>query len=124
MRTLHDLFKKPVKTSLLFSILCFLFFTNIKCKKNDVITVDQLPPATQTGAGTFGCLLNGVVWVPKSRFPCSSLSTTIQYDILNLDAIRANENIVFSVNSLPAIGIYNLTAQYNRAQYNISGNTC
>ncbi|GAB3636589.1 hypothetical protein GCM10027422_21790 [Hymenobacter arcticus] len=26
---------------------------------------DQLPPATQTGAGTFGCLLNGQPWTPS-----------------------------------------------------------
>lgn len=26
---------------------------------------DQLPPATQTGAGTFGCLLNGQPWKPS-----------------------------------------------------------
>lgn len=25
---------------------------------------DQLPPATQTGAGTFGCLINGQPWTP------------------------------------------------------------
>jgi hypothetical protein len=24
-----------------------------------------LPPATQTGAGTFGCLVDGKVWVPR-----------------------------------------------------------
>lgn len=29
---------------------------------------DQLPPATQTGAGTFGCLVNGKPWTPTSTF--------------------------------------------------------
>jgi hypothetical protein len=28
---------------------------------------DQLPPATQTGAGTFGCLLNGKPWTPSGN---------------------------------------------------------
>ncbi len=27
---------------------------------------DQLPPATQTGAHTFGCLLNGQPWMPNN----------------------------------------------------------
>ncbi len=26
---------------------------------------ETLPPATQTGANTFGCLVNGTVWLPK-----------------------------------------------------------
>ncbi len=28
---------------------------------------DQLPPATQTGAHTFGCLLNGQPWTPSGN---------------------------------------------------------
>ena len=34
----------------------------VGCKKNEI---DALPPATQTGANTFGCLVNGKAWVPK-----------------------------------------------------------
>ncbi len=29
------------------------------------IDYNVLPPITQTGANTFGCLVNGVVWVPR-----------------------------------------------------------
>jgi len=39
-----------------------------QCQKKDAPPAkpeDQLPPATQTGAGTFGCLLNGQPWTPK-----------------------------------------------------------
>ena len=35
------------------------------CKKTSPAPEDQLPPATQTGANTFGCLLNGQVWTPQ-----------------------------------------------------------
>lgn len=35
-----------------------------QCKKNDPDPASQLPPATQTGANTFGCLLNGQPWLP------------------------------------------------------------
>lgn len=35
------------------------------CKKS----VDELPPATQTGAGTFGAKVNGEFWVPKGFGP-------------------------------------------------------
>ena len=39
-----------------------------QCQKKDAGPAkpeDQLPPATQTGAGTFGCLLNGQPWTPQ-----------------------------------------------------------
>lgn len=34
------------------------------CKKNKLSELDKLPPATQTGAKTFGCLVNGKAWIP------------------------------------------------------------
>ena len=36
------------------------------CSKDDIPTT--LPPATQIGAGTFGCLVNGVPYVDNSGF--------------------------------------------------------
>ena len=36
-------------------------------KKSDPAPVDQLPPATQTGANTFGCLLNDQAWTPSGN---------------------------------------------------------
>jgi hypothetical protein len=49
---------------LIFSILL------LGCDKDDKPTnpIDQLPPATQIGAGTFGCLVNGVPYVDNSGF--------------------------------------------------------
>jgi hypothetical protein len=49
---------------LIFSILLF------GCDKEDKPSnpIDQLPPATQIGAGTFGCLVNGVPYVDNSGF--------------------------------------------------------
>ncbi|WP_375416207.1 hypothetical protein [uncultured Hymenobacter sp.] len=37
------------------------------CKKDDPDPVDQLPPATQTGANTLGCLINGQPWTPQGN---------------------------------------------------------
>ncbi len=51
------------------SLLIIFFFAS--CDKDDdkpQNPVDQLPPATQTGAGTFGCLVNGVPFVDSSGF--------------------------------------------------------
>ena len=49
------------------------------CKK-DKTPEDQLPPETQTGAGTFGCLVNGNVFIPKgSPFSGPILSCAYQF---------------------------------------------
>lgn len=50
---------------LLLPALALLLLT--QCHKNDPDPTkpeDQLPPATQTGANSFGCLLNGQPWTP------------------------------------------------------------
>ncbi len=55
---------KPVITIL----FVFLFFT--ACKKHTITPVNQLsllPPATQTGARTFGCLVNGQAYIPQNQ---------------------------------------------------------
>lgn len=35
------------------------------CKEGALSPKEELPPATQEGLNTFGCLVNGEVWVPK-----------------------------------------------------------
>ena len=49
---------KYISVLLIFSLLLIA----VKCPKNDV--PPQLPPITQSGANTFGCLVNGQVWIP------------------------------------------------------------
>lgn len=48
------------------------------CKKNKPTepakAEDQLPPETQTGANTFGCKVNGKVWLPKGGIYTPRLS--------------------------------------------------
>ena len=47
------------------AFLCFsLTFTH--CENND--PQDQLPPITQTGANTFGAIVDGNVFVPKTSY--------------------------------------------------------
>lgn len=45
----------------------FISLTASECKKHKPPgnPVDQLPPQTQPGANTFGCLINGKVFLPK-----------------------------------------------------------
>jgi len=77
-----------MKYSLIIIFCLFLF----NCKKKEI---DALPPITQNGANTFGCLVNGSAWVSTGK--PSSLSgkgmKTIeggyQYDFKS-DTIRRN----------------------------------
>ena len=52
-------------------MLCFCF---AQCKKTNTpdtpkTELEKLPPITQTGANTFGCLVNGVAWLPNGSKP-------------------------------------------------------
>ncbi len=55
--------------------ILFLAMLICSCEDNDTPTPtqnkppteEQLPPITTTGAGTFGCKVNGKVWVAKSN---------------------------------------------------------
>ena len=72
------------KTTILFTLLAF---TALTCRKED----DDfgLPPATQTGANTFGCLVDGKPWIaeidPKVLDPLIR-KTSSRYDEVGIGA--------------------------------------
>lgn len=47
----------------LIAAVSFVALLATSCKKQ--ITEDDMPPATQTGANTFGARVNGQVWIPQ-----------------------------------------------------------
>ncbi len=53
------------KLILLFTISLTLSCCNNDDDNNSQNPIDQLPPATQTGENTFGCLLDGEVFIPS-----------------------------------------------------------
>jgi hypothetical protein len=53
---------------ILFIAIITACFAIISCKKS-VNQLSLLPPITDTGANTFGCLVNGVAMLPKSGVP-------------------------------------------------------
>lgn len=62
-----------------------------QCKKNDPDPVSQLPPATQTGANTLGCLVNGHPWTPQGNDGSSNYSVSYDqnpYGVLDLRTYR------------------------------------
>jgi len=63
---------KSLTKIFLFIPLCFLLLSN-SCKKTGI---NSLPPATQTGANTFGCLVNGKAWIPTGGGVGSGINPT------------------------------------------------
>lgn len=62
---------KKIKT-----LICILLTTTLlaaSCKKTKPTTalteLEKLPPITQTGANTFGCLVDGKAWLPNGSKP-------------------------------------------------------
>jgi hypothetical protein len=55
------------KMNLLMLLVGSIILMSASCKKEKT-GVDGLPPATQAGAMTFGCLVNGEVFIPKGDF--------------------------------------------------------
>lgn len=67
----------------LLTLAVFIIFTTSQCKKNNPTNpIDQLPPETQTGANTFGCLIDGKVFIPKGD-PLSGPIKKAQYQFIN-----------------------------------------
>lgn len=61
-----------------------ILFTACGCSKDNL--QEQLPPATQTGANTFGCLFNGKVFTLASPGPAiyATLAERPNFSIWNL----------------------------------------
>lgn len=87
-----------------------------QCKKADPDPVSALPPETQTGAGTFGCLLNGQPWTLQGNDGTSNY--TLYYDPiykggnLGIKVYRLQngffQDIILGGDSIPSVGIYSL----------------
>ena len=58
--------------------LALLLLTQCQKEQADPDPASQLPPATQTGANTFGCLVNGQPWTPQGNDGTSNYS--VYYD--------------------------------------------
>lgn len=83
-----------MKTLLLATLA--LLLTAGSCKKS---AENQLPPATQTGANTFGCKINGVVykcngwWKPGTLFLSEGVSAAVGSGNVELNVlVKANDS--------------------------------
>lgn len=66
--------------TILFFLCAFFLLCGSSCKKSkNSSPIDQLPPETQIGANTFGCLVDGKVFVPKGLGLSPRLTCYYQY---------------------------------------------
>ncbi len=95
---------------LLISSLFFITLTTSECKKHKPGNpVDQLPPKTQTGANTFGCLINGEVFLPKGPSLSPILQCAYQYLNTNYSQgyfFQLSVGHKYNTNDVAGIGIY------------------
>ena len=96
---------------LLIIIACANIFAACKKDKTEPTELSKLPAATQTGANTFGCIVNGKAWVAQTdcKFLCNS-PFKMFYDAslggglsiissIELGANGTNQQIIFSFDS-------------------------
>lgn len=105
--------------------LIFVCLTASKCKKDKtpVNPVDQLPPETQVGANTFGCLIDGKVFLPKGT-PFGSPSLKCAYQYLDNGyskgfyfQLSARHN--YSTQNLEGIGIFTENLEITEKTYDL-----
>jgi hypothetical protein len=101
------------------------------CKKNKVpdtrTELEKLPPITQTGANTFGCLVDGKAWLPNGVRPQNGGSNiqfyvdpTFQGGVFSVGGNQYNipgSSISISSGNCTSAGIFNLVNNINAASY-------
>lgn len=99
---------KPIKFAMF--ILCIGLFCGTSCEKEKEKVWAELPPETQTGANTIGCLVDGELWA-TSKLPGNPYTPSMSaYYIVGADsalltfyAVGREGNMVFFITD-PQIG--------------------
>ena len=109
-------------------ILLLLLAFVASCKKTPTAQdeLSKLPPATQSGANTFGCLLNGVAWIPKDNYGQAifqlDADPTFQDGVFGVSAIKYYsagkfQSISVGSDSCKGPGIFLFTNKRSNARY-------
>ena len=99
---------KPVQFILLTTLMCLWCASS--CKKNEVKVWTELPPATQTGANTIGCLVDGQLWATGKlmgsfKFPAMSATYLDHGTYVNLNfGAQGKEGLMGFIINNPKIG--------------------
>lgn len=86
-----------MKKALLFFCLISIF-CNWSCRYDPLPTPEPtLPPITQTGENTFGCYVNGELWLPKGGWMDPKLQVGYLNGQLDLRAVRHHQESLSSL---------------------------
>jgi hypothetical protein len=116
------------------TLLCILLATSLLaagCKKSKpgkaLTELEKLPPITQTGANTFGCLVDGKAWLPNGSKPQSGgpniqlyVDPTFQggrFSITGHQYQIPGSDISIGSANCTSDGIFNLSNSSNLASY-------
>ncbi|MFC0185000.1 hypothetical protein SAMN04515674_11591 [Pseudarcicella hirudinis] len=102
---------------LLFSLLA------ISCEENDAVKPKELPVPTEEGKQTFGCKLNGEIWMPFQRYRSSPNFNSIPsvWGKLDNGQIRFSvtnqnnyESFSFVIPNVKSEGVYQFQSRFPR----------
>jgi Family of unknown function (DUF6252) len=109
-------------------LLGFLLINEASCRRDKY--EETLPPVSQTGNNTFGCLVNGMVWRNKgpAPFPSSNLYFSKSL-ITQIVAIRSDHDSIYQVISIGikmpiTIGRYALNSLNYQAKFTNAVTNC
>lgn len=126
--------KKIKKVKWLIPLLA-IAIASIQCRKNKAdatpkTELEKLSPITQIGANTFGCLVNGIAWLPNGTKPQNGglniqvyVDPTFQGGAFAISGYKYNDGSLnfldFSVSGCLSSGIYStlnniLIVQYSK----------
>lgn len=116
-----------MKQLILFLVCCLLL--GGACRRNKPKNAgDELPPETQTGANTFGCKINGEVFIPQGSGACYTYNVQY-YKSDSALLIKTNNTCatglnlyIYSVSTVKEYSIFNSTA--NAFFYSNSNSSC
>ncbi len=117
------------------TILLFLIVMLFSCSKNEPSSPEsKLPPETQTGANTFGCLIDGNLFLPRSGntslvFPLSGARLfggyPDVYDYFELEIIDYKSNfgtsLFFHMHNIVENGVGSYTIDASNGMTDIDG---
>ncbi|MBR9860718.1 hypothetical protein GYB22_08200 [bacterium] len=120
-----------MKLKIYFVYAVIIFFLNALSSCNffdqDPIPIDELelPKATQQGLNTFGCLVDGEVYVPSAGFGVNRLSANYYPDTFIVPEKLRQSFSIHSINQMPEINT-NISIVHNsihgNGEYILRGN--
>ena len=106
-----------MKHTLTLTLALTILISFLSCTKTDMekSEIDKLPPITTEGKNTFGCLVNGKAWIPKTDGGLFNERLSIKYEGRSFSIganIRINNDMVrqrlFVTTNFTDLGVYQI----------------